>query len=264
MPNDDAPPRELDRFNDVAKRYDDGRIPYAPALFKHVQIMAKLGPQSIVLDLGCGPGTIANRIADSVGKVIGVDPSPAMIEAARLKAPANASFLVGSSYDMSFIEWPLSLVTFGRSFHWMDRDETLRVLDRHVVPGGCLAFFSESVIAGKSTANAWWHAINKLILTFEEQSDLDKKLFGPDWERDEIFLARSPFDLVTYHGILVTHRWTYKRVLAYALSFSVSSPERLGDRLPEFEASLKKTLKRFGPGPWESFHQHRVMVARRR
>lgn len=42
----------------------------------------------------------------------------------------------GSSYDLGVRHGSFLLVVMGRSFHWMDRDATLRVLDRIIDPAG--------------------------------------------------------------------------------------------------------------------------------
>jgi SAM-dependent methyltransferase len=45
-----------------------------------------LGPEATVVDLGCGTGLIAAAAAPEAGRVVGVDPSPAMLELARSRS----------------------------------------------------------------------------------------------------------------------------------------------------------------------------------
>ena len=40
-------------------------------------------PGELILDLGCGDGTLTARIAEAGARVIGLDSSPEMVEAAR-------------------------------------------------------------------------------------------------------------------------------------------------------------------------------------
>ncbi|WP_179380182.1 class I SAM-dependent methyltransferase [Jannaschia marina] len=252
------------RYDAVAENYTKGRVVYAPYVIRRAARIAGLGPDSTALDLGCGPGMIAKELSKYSGDVLGVDPSKEMIRIARRDAPSNVRFLVGSSNDLSFVDRPLALVTFGRSFHWMDRDQTLADLDGLVAPGGCLALFGESPVGGgRGSAHAWWREVKAYLQRQPELTEGESALFGPEWERNEFPLYRSAFSEVTYHGTLRQHRWTYKRVRAYALSRSVSSAERLGDRLPEFENGLREILKKHGPGPWTTLNQHRLTIARR-
>jgi SAM-dependent methyltransferase len=47
-----------------------------------------LGPETVLVDLGCGTGLLAAAAASEAGRVIGVDPSPAMLEVARRRSDA--------------------------------------------------------------------------------------------------------------------------------------------------------------------------------
>ena len=62
------------------------RAPYAPEAFASIQTTFGLNRSSRVLDLGCGPGTVAIPIARVVGSVVAVDPCVEMIEEGRKSA----------------------------------------------------------------------------------------------------------------------------------------------------------------------------------
>jgi SAM-dependent methyltransferase len=47
-----------------------------------------LGPETTLVDLGCGTGLIAASAAPETGRVVGVDPSPPMLELARRRSDA--------------------------------------------------------------------------------------------------------------------------------------------------------------------------------
>ena len=204
-------PFEPARYDSVASCYRRGRITFAAPIILYADKVAQLTSDSTVLDLGCGPGIIANEIAAFAGHVIGVDPSEGMINAAREGAPENVTYIQGSSYDMSFIDRPLALVTFGRSFHWMNRDATLVLLDGLVSQGGCLAFLEEGLVAGKTPQHAWWSAANRYVRKFADLNECDRHFIGTDWERNEFPLSRSAFKGVTYYGVVKWHTSTYKR-----------------------------------------------------
>ena len=63
-----------------------------------------LGPRTTLVDLGCGTGLLAAAAASEAGRVVGVDPSPAMLEVARRRSDAvewdQAGFL---TYDDAFL-----------------------------------------------------------------------------------------------------------------------------------------------------------------
>ena len=47
-----------------------------------------LGPDTVLVDVGCGTGLLAVAAASEAGRVVGVDPSPAMLEVARRQSDA--------------------------------------------------------------------------------------------------------------------------------------------------------------------------------
>jgi len=100
-----------------------------------------------VLDAGCGPGPVSFLLADLVGpagKVVGIDRDPAMLAAARARAQAtgqtNVSFV---EVDLDRLELAMDVdAVVGRLIllHLRDPVGVLRVLARHLRPGGIVAF----------------------------------------------------------------------------------------------------------------------------
>ena len=145
-----------DRFQSAAHYYSTGRPSYPPRLIQRVAELAGLEPLHRVLDLGTGPGFLAVDFAPYAVEVIGIDPSPEMLEVARRNAAAvdgKIRFLLGSSHDLGPGLGQFHLVVIGRAFHWMDRAKTLALLDGLIGPGGAVVLFSES--HPDVPANAW-------------------------------------------------------------------------------------------------------------
>ncbi len=206
------------RYDQAAESYDEGRLPYSKRLIEHVVAAAGVGPDSTVLDLGCGPGTIANVIAEHCGHVIAVDPSEAMLEAGRRNAPDNVTYVQGSSDDLSFIDRPIQLVTFGRSFHWMDRAATLKALDELVTPDAAMAFLYVAPLPGKTKDHEWYYAMLRASKSLSNLSGSKDKPIDPNAEREEFILLRSAFSDVTMFTHYETTDWTFERALAWLLS----------------------------------------------
>jgi len=93
-----------------------------------------------VVDLGCGPGNsteaLANRFPDA--ELLGLDNSPAMIDAARKRLP-NVSFALADLNDWN-APGPFDLIFSNATLHWLPDHLRLMVgwLDR-LAKGGCLA-----------------------------------------------------------------------------------------------------------------------------
>lgn len=80
-----------------------------------------------VLDVGCGDGRVTAMVADrlTTGSLIGVDPSEAMVEAARQRFPAQGRlhFEVGTAATLAY-EADFDLVTSFNALHWETRWRT--------------------------------------------------------------------------------------------------------------------------------------------
>jgi ArsR family transcriptional regulator len=70
-------------FTGAAADWDQIRKQMYGERFSWELIPALLPPRAVVADLGCGTGKMIERIAPFVSRVIGVDNTPAMLEAAR-------------------------------------------------------------------------------------------------------------------------------------------------------------------------------------
>ena len=233
-------PFDPERYRSAAAHYEQGRVPYAAALIRRVAEVTGLSSRHRVLDLGCGPAPLARRFAPLAREVIAIDPSPEMLTAARALAgnATNIRFLAGSSYDLGSDLGHFHLVVMGRSFHWMDRVETLRRLDRMIEPAGALALFQDSAPA--VPANAWqkvWHDIRERYepKTGPHQHD-------PDWIRHEAILLDSPFARLESFGVIERRAIDVETLVQRALSMGSTSPAHLGDKATTMAAEIRAAL----------------------
>lgn len=92
-----------------------------------------------VLDVGCGAGTLARRIAEVVPYVEGIDSSPVMIEAARASAPANLDLRVADALTVDLPQGGYDAVVSSAVLHHLPLAEALPRMAGWVRPGGVLA-----------------------------------------------------------------------------------------------------------------------------
>ena len=74
-------------------------------------------PGERILDLGCGTGELAERIASAGAVVIGIDSDPGMIQAARQRLP-DADLRVADGHDFA-VDEPVDAVFSNAALHWM-------------------------------------------------------------------------------------------------------------------------------------------------
>jgi SAM-dependent methyltransferase len=118
----------MGRFASTAALYEELRPPYLPEFFGTVAKRLSLSKQHALIDLGTGPGLLALGFVPYVGRIVGVDPEPAMIAAAK-RAAARASqaftLIKEKAEALSDDIGSFDVVTIGRALHWMERDATL-------------------------------------------------------------------------------------------------------------------------------------------
>src|SRR5260370_178261 len=138
------------------------RPPYPAEFFRHVAQRLRLGNEHALIDLGTGPGLLALGFAPYVGRIVGVDPEPAMLVAAR-KAAARASkaitLIESKAEAIPGDVGRFHVVTIGRALHWMDRDRIAVLWERLVASDGTiLVCSSNSATDGR---NPWLDEYNK-------------------------------------------------------------------------------------------------------
>jgi predicted RNA methylase len=77
----------MGRFATTAELYEQYRPPYPAEFFQAVAQRLTLSRQHALIDLGTGPGLLALGFAPYAGRVVGVDPEPEMLAAARARQP---------------------------------------------------------------------------------------------------------------------------------------------------------------------------------
>jgi len=133
---------------------DDYLFFYAPLLEERsdadaelIERILQLTPRTRVLDLGCGHGRIANRLAAKGIHVTGLDASDRFIADARLGASkrnlTNVEYVLGDMRSLPFESASYdAVISWFTSFGYFDDDENRRVLleaARVLAPGGQLA-----------------------------------------------------------------------------------------------------------------------------
>ena len=112
---------------------------------------AGLGPGMRVLDVGTGTGLLARAAAELIGdptRVTGVDPSPGMLEHARV--PAGVRLLTGSAESLPVASGSVDFLAMGYALrHSNDLAAALAEFHRVIRPGGRLCMLEFSLPAGR-------------------------------------------------------------------------------------------------------------------
>jgi ubiquinone/menaquinone biosynthesis C-methylase UbiE len=103
------------------------------------------------LDVGCGDGMLAGRLADRCAKVTAIDREPRIIARARAQHPSGVTFIEADFLTHRFPEESFDFVCANTSLHHMDFTAALTTMARLLRPGGRLAVIG--LAADKSLAD---------------------------------------------------------------------------------------------------------------
>lgn len=126
----------------IARKYANGPIRdmagYERTLDRVRQLLA---PTCAVLELGCGTGTTALRLAPSVGRIVATDAAREMIEIARERAATagcdNVAFAVAAAARIEAPDAAFDAVLAFNLLHLVpDRGATYKEVRRLLKPGG--------------------------------------------------------------------------------------------------------------------------------
>jgi SAM-dependent methyltransferase len=229
----------MGRFATTVPFYVRYREPYPAAFFETIASRLGFSGRERLADLGCGPAPLAIGFAPFVGTCIGIDPEPAMLQAAReqaAQAGLNLGLLEKRVEALTETIGQFEIVTIGRALHWMEPRATLRVLERMLAEAGSILICGASP-AGPP-ANPWLEPYNAVKSAWARQAGEER--YTNDAEQR---FAGSRFRFVERIVVTATHCVTIDELIGRMLSRSTNSPEVLGDRLADFKCATAEVLR---------------------
>jgi SAM-dependent methyltransferase len=227
----------MGRFASTVAYYEIARPPYGAAFFEAVALQLGLDGSERLLDVGAGPGILAIGFALYCREVIGVDPEPGMVEAARAgakRAGVAVGFIEGRFEDVAMSLGAFDIVTIGRAIHWLDPEPAQAALERALAPRGKVLVCGATSV--KDRRNPWLEAFNAVRDSWK----------GDRPSRDhDTFFANGQFTRTGTIRVEGTYTVPVERLVERALSMSTSSLERLGDEVPLMKSAMREKLAPF-------------------
>lgn len=169
------------------------RVTYIP-VHDTVARMATDGSGALrILDVGCGTGILAARLAasDTAVEVVGCDFSGGMLRQATQRT-RRATWTQADAQDLPFPGGVFDLVVCTESFHWYpDQDRALREFRRVLVPGGRL------LLALVNTRTRWAGDVSRFGFALARVP-----LSWPTREGLRTMVEKAGFDVVDQERVL--------------------------------------------------------------
>ncbi len=165
---------------------------------------AEIQPDSQVLDLGSGPGNVAEMFAQAGAVVTGVDFSPQMVKTAQSRHP-HIMFREANAEQLPFGDGAFDAVVSNYTVHHLARPEVVfREISRVLKPGGRFAFVVWGAPEKQSSVGAFFGAV-------EAHHDIAALPHGPLFGITELSVFEP---LLTQAGLedcqLTTHDVTWE------------------------------------------------------
>lgn len=236
--------------DDAARRYASDRPDYSPHVTDIVQRLAGISKAvSCAVDIGSGTGILTTALSSMARVVVGVEPSPAMLERAR--SARNVEYRIGSAEDIPMPDSSCDLITVGSALHWFDRDRFLTEVSRIAKPGASLIvvdhWFAGSM-QGDDRLSTWMQ--EKYLPTYPPPPR-DRSWRPPSdigtwrhvgWERYQHHLPYTPRQFARY---LLTHS-NLQAVIASGDESEEALYRWIQSDVSEFFGSLGKANLEFG------------------
>lgn len=235
----------MGRFASTASLYEHLRPPYPSEFFRSVTDKLSLTKEISLIDLGTGPGLLA--LGFGVGRIVGVDPEPAMLDAARLAAAGAGRYLTlieGKAETLASDIGSFDIVTIGRALHWMDRDLTLARLDRLVEHDGALAICAS--FSATDGRNPWLDGYNEIRRRWSPAQLWEEAGRGTRTYRDlSAFFRGSSFQPTELVIVETSHLVGLHDLTKRTLTYSSSSPDALGENVEAMLRNVGEHLASF-------------------
>jgi SAM-dependent methyltransferase len=248
-------------FEGTAAYYRQGRKPYSPDLAGALAAHLSLDGQGRLLDVGCGPGNVALLFAHLFGRVVGLDPDPGMVAEAT-RAAAEQGVDNTTWVQMRAEELPASLgtfrvITFGQSFHWMDRPRVATAVRDMLDPNGAVVQVDlwHTSPPDEQPRNGPHPAVPEAAI-----DELRRRWLGPHRRAGQGFRNTSPsgedevFQSAGFAPELIIRvpddrlmTRSADDVVAWVLSTSSTAPHLFGEQLEDFVQDLRSLLLEASP-----------------
>ncbi len=215
------------------------RPPYPAEMFERLRSLL-VGP-AVALDVGCGTGDIARRLAPLVERVDAVDISAGMIAAAQRLPGGDAPNLrwLLSAMEDAPLSPPYGLIVAGESLHWMDWAVVLPRLRESLAPGARLV-----IVARQEAPSPWSDELLTLIVRYTTNRD---------YQRHDLVEELTSRGLFRLEGEAQTEAEPFSQSVADYIESIHSRNGFSRDRMPAedataFDAAARDLIAPYAPG----------------
>ena len=170
------------RFSKRVENYIKYRPGYPAEIIPLLETACGLTPQSVVADLGSGPGFLTERFLKHGNKVYGVEPNPDMRAAGERLLEKYPKFVSidASAEETTLPNQSINLIAAGQAFHWFDRAKTKPEFKRILKPKGWVVLIWNGFRVETSPLN---NGYQEIVLRYgTDYKEVAREITGVDVE----------------------------------------------------------------------------------
>ena len=207
----------IQRFSSRVENYIKCRPTYPPSILDLLREECHLTSNSVIADVGSGPGNLAELFLKNGNLVYGVEPNREMREAGErlLKPYSNFQSITGTAESTTLEDRSVDFVTAGQAFHWFDLEKAREEFSRILRPEGWVVLVWNE---RRTTSTPFLEAYEKMLLTYgtdyeavnHRQVDIGviSSFFGSGELRLKTFDNQQVFDLEGLKGRVLSSSYT--------------------------------------------------------
>jgi SAM-dependent methyltransferase len=210
-------------FERGADDYERGRPSYPQAALAILVAELRMGPGSVVVDLGAGTGKLTRQLVATGARVIAVEPVEAM-RATLAGAVPGVEILGGAAEAVPLRDGVVDVVVAAQAFHWFRAVDALAEIRRVLRPGGGLGLLWNE----RDRTVPWAHRLKERM----DQAARGIPRYG-DGRWREFLVAAGGFGELGHRQVPNPHRTDLDTMLAGIASNSYVSalPDVARERL---------------------------------
>jgi SAM-dependent methyltransferase len=210
--------------------------------------------QGRLLDVGCGPGTVALSLAEYFDEVVGVDADDAMIDEAQRTAAvdglSNSRFVCMRAEELPAELGSFRVAVFAQSFHWLDGERVGDAVMRMLEPDGlCVLIYAWTLrgdcVAGSPNPAPPYEAMAELVSRHRGAAATPSVAPGDEVEALSAAGFVGPEVVTVPGGQVVTT--TVDDLVSRSFSTSGAAPHLLGNGLASLQRDARKLLRAASP-----------------
>ncbi|MFA5871570.1 MAG: class I SAM-dependent methyltransferase [Parcubacteria group bacterium] len=240
-------------FEGTSEYYAQYRPSYPDKMFSDIVDKFHLDGRGRLLDIGCGPGVLTVPLSKYFEEVIAVDIDSGMIKKGKRMAKEagiqNIKWINKSADDLDDTIGSFKLITFGASFHWINREKFANLANIILLDDGGIVVAWTGYSIWKKQRNIWKNKVLEIIKKYlGEERRAGNGLYTEPPGKHEDILKKAGFKNIEYLKYpSAVQIISSQDIIKQQYTTSYAAKKLFGNKAANFEKELIQELLKINP-----------------